>query len=100
MNWVGQWMWSWHYGMEEAAALLEEHGYLTVLDARMVQVDPEDDGRVAGELEKQKQEEEEYYRRQESEPTSIPIPFLKIPVERAPYGYVLVARRAKKAARA
>lgn len=96
---VGKWMWSWHYGMEEAAGLLAEHGYFTVLDARMVQLDPEDAERIAGELEKQKQEEEEYYRRQESDPPPIPIPFLKMPVERAPYGYVLVARRAKKAAR-
>jgi SAM-dependent methyltransferase len=54
---VGQWMWSWHYGMEEAAGLLEEHGCFEVLEKRVVQEDPEDAARVAQELEKQKKEE-------------------------------------------
>lgn len=32
------WMWSWHYGMEEVARLLEEHGYFEVRGMRKVQV--------------------------------------------------------------
>ncbi len=40
---MDSWMWSWHYGMEEAAGLLKEHNYFKVLDAHVV--DPEQEGR-------------------------------------------------------
>ena len=92
---VGQWMWSWHYGMEEAASLLEEHGYFEVLETWKVRVDEGEAERIEKELEKQKQDEEEYYRRQKENPNPLPIPlpFLKMPVERSPYAYVIIARR-------
>ncbi len=93
---VGEWMWSWHYGMEEAARLLEEHGYFEVLDMRKVKVDEGEAERIAEELEKQKQEEEEYYQRQENEPNkNLPfrMPFFKEPIERSPYAYGITARK-------
>ena len=55
---LGQWMWSWHYGMEEAAGLLAEHGYFEVLATRNVEVDEKESQRIAMELTKQKKEEE------------------------------------------
>lgn len=91
---VRQWMWSWHYGMDEACALLEEHGYFKVLAARKVWVDPEDAERVAREMEKQKQEEEEYYRRQAENNTHWP--YLKMTVERKPYAYAILAQRRER----
>ena len=90
---VGQWMWSWHYGMEEAANMLEEHGYFRVLETQKVQVNEAEAERIAQEIEKQKQEEEEYYQRQANDPSSFPMPFLEMPIERSPYAYVVVAQR-------
>lgn len=93
---VGQWMWSWHYGMEEAASLLEEHGYFKVVESQKVQVDEKEAERIAQELAKQKQEEEEYNKRQENAQSPFPLPFFKTPVERSPYAYVVIARRREK----
>jgi trans-aconitate methyltransferase len=93
---IGQWMWSWHYGMEETARLLEEHGYFKVIEAQKVQVDEKEAERIALELTKQKQEEEEYYQRQESAQSPVPLPFFKTPVERSPYAFVVIARRCEK----
>jgi SAM-dependent methyltransferase len=92
---VGQWMWSWHYGMDEAADLLEEHGYFEVLSRRKVQWDKDEDNRIAQEIEKQNKEEEEYRNRQESDPSPFPImlPFMKTPIERSSYAYMIIARR-------
>jgi SAM-dependent methyltransferase len=95
---VKQWLWAWHYGMDEAAHLLAEHGYFSVELARKVTVDPEDEQRVAAELEKQRLAEEEYYRKQQSTPNDLPIqmPFFKRPVEHSPYSFVLIARRCER----
>lgn len=93
---VGQWMWSWHYGVNEAASLLEEHGYFRVLETRKVQIDNEEAERISKELEKQKQEEEEYRKRQETDPSPFPLPFFKLPIERSPYAYVVIAQRTQK----
>jgi SAM-dependent methyltransferase len=90
---LGQWMWSSHYGMEEAAHLLEEHGYFKVEDTCKVYVDKEEAERLAQELEKQKQREEEYRRKQEANPSLLPLPFFKDYIERSPYAYVVTARR-------
>ena len=90
---ISQWMWSWHYGVEEAASLLEEHGYFKVLETRKVLSDPEEDERIRKELEKQKQEEEEYHKRQEKDSSPFELPFFTLPIERSPYAYVVIAQR-------
>jgi len=91
-----QWMWSWHYGMNEAAQLIEEHGYFEVLDCRKVQVDEDEAQRIAEELEKQKQEEEEYLKRQESNPDQFMLPFFATPIEHSPYSFLIIARRRER----
>jgi SAM-dependent methyltransferase len=91
-----QWMWSWHYGMEEVAGLLEEHGYFKVLSTQKVQVDPGEAKRIAKELKKQKKQEKEYNMRQKSSPPTRQIPYLKMPIERSPYGYVVVAQKRER----
>jgi len=93
---VGQWMWSWHYSVEEAADLLEEHGYFKVLKAQKVHTDDEEEERIRKELEKQELEEEEFLRKQEADPPPFSIPFLKMPIERSPYTYVVIAQRCEK----
>jgi SAM-dependent methyltransferase len=90
---IGEWMWSWHYGMEEVANLLEEHGYFKVLETCKVQIDHEEAERIRQELEKQKLEEEEFNRKQEAEPSPFPFPFFKQPIERSAYAYVVIAQR-------
>jgi SAM-dependent methyltransferase len=92
------WMWTWHYSMEEAAGLLEEHGYFEVLDKRIVKMNEQDAERIARALEKQKQEEEEYLKRQEgmSESDIFFMPFIPAPIERSPYTYLVIARRCEK----
>ena len=93
---VDEWMWSWHYGMEEAARLLEEHGYFKVIDFQRVKVDEEEVERIAREIEKQAQEEKEFNRRVESAPEAFPFSYFNLPVERSPYAYVVIARRCEK----
>jgi hypothetical protein len=90
---VGQWMWSWHYGMEEIAGLLEEHGHFQVLETRKVQADEGEAQRIAQALEKQHKDEEEYYQRQKEHPGPFQLPFFRMPIERSPYAYVVIARR-------
>ncbi len=99
---VGQWMWSWHYGMEEAARLLEEHGYFKVLGMHKVQVDEGEAERRAQEFEKYRQQEEEFRLRQEnaSDDDFFPFRYPRFHFERSPYTYVITARKTKKAARA
>jgi SAM-dependent methyltransferase len=90
---LGQWMWGSHYGMQEVAALLEEHGYFTVLDTCKVVEDPEEAERIAEELKKRKKEEEAHRKRQEKDSNGFVKPFFGTPIERSPYTYVIVARR-------
>lgn len=63
-------MWPWHYGMEEAASLLEEHDYFKVLEARRVLVDEQGELKAVEEIEAEKQREAEFYRRKQNDPTS------------------------------
>lgn len=93
---LGQWMWSSHYSMEEAAGLLEEHGYFQVLDMQEVQVDEGEAERIAQELEKQKEEEAAFLQRQAANPDQFNFPFFPTPIERSSYAYVIVARRCEK----
>lgn len=93
---LGEWMWSWHYGMEEAATLLAEHGYFEVLSMRKVNIDPDEDARIAAELEKENQEEEEYLREQAKKPEAHHWPFMKRTIERSPYSYLILARRCER----
>lgn len=90
---LDQWMWSWHYGIEEAAKLVEEHGFFEVLDMRLVQVDPKEEERIAEEMAKQKLEEEEYYRKQQENPDAFCFPYQKFPIMKSGYAYVIIARR-------
>jgi hypothetical protein len=87
------WMWTWHYSMDEAADLLEEHGYFEVLDRRIVKTDEQEAERIAKALEKRKQDEAEYRKRQESKPDPFNLPFMPAPIERSPYTYLVIARR-------
>ena len=89
-------MWSWHYGVEEAASLLEEHGYFKVLETKKVSVDEGEAERIAQELEKQRQEEEEFNKKKESAPESFPFPFPRTAIQRSPYAYVVIARRCER----
>lgn len=90
---VGQWMWAWHYGMEEAAGLVEEHGFFKVLATQKVQVDEGEEERMAQEMEKRRQEEEEYRQRQAEDPDRFFFPFFNTPIERSAYAYVITAER-------
>jgi SAM-dependent methyltransferase len=82
---IGQWMWNWHYGMEEAANLLEEHGYFSVLDACKVLADPAEERRLA-----------EARKKQKKDPSSFVMPFIKMPIAHTPYAYVITARRRER----
>lgn len=93
---LDQWMWSWHYGVEEAASLLEEHGYFKVLETKKVSVDEGEAERIAQELEKQRQEEEEFNKKKESAPESFGFPFPRTAIQRSPYAYVVIARRCER----
>lgn len=90
---LDQWMWSWHYNMEEAAEMLAEHGYFEVLETCVVAKDPDEEQRIAEALEKQEQAEAEYQQHLADNPGMPQIPFPDLPVERSPYGYVITARR-------
>jgi SAM-dependent methyltransferase len=92
---LSQWMWSWHYGMQEAANLLEEHGYYQVLETRIVRVDEKEAERLAQEQAKQQLEEAEYNQWIEDNPESFlsSLPSIRPPLERSPYAYVVIARR-------
>jgi uncharacterized protein Veg len=86
--------------MEEAAHLLEEHGYFEVLVNRKVVVDENEGQRIAFELEKQKKEEEEYRQKQANNPEAFPSHFINTSIstsiERSPYAYVIIARRCQR----
>ncbi|MEN6409798.1 MAG: class I SAM-dependent methyltransferase [Anaerolineaceae bacterium] len=93
---VGEWMWSWHYGMEEAANILEEHGYFNVLDARKVMVDEGEAERIARELEKQEKERENNLQMEKNHPLPVELPYPNFPVQRSPYADVIIARKRDK----
>lgn len=95
---LDHWMWSWHYGMEEAASLLEEHGYFEVIETRVVQRDEGEAARIAQEEARQAEEEEAFNRRKAENPEAFPsfLPFFKTRIERSPYAYVVMARKRER----
>ncbi len=90
---IHQWMWSWHYGMEEVESMLKEHGFFDVLETRKVAVDENEGLRITLELAKQETEKEEYRKKQVNAPEAFPMPFLKTHIERSPYAYIIIVRR-------
>jgi hypothetical protein len=93
---MGEWMWSWHYGMEETARRLEEHGYFNVIDMKRVAHHEEEERRYQEKVEKQKEEREEYERQLKDNPGQFPLPYFGIPPERPGYAYVVAAQRTKR----
>lgn len=92
---IGKWMWTWHYGMEEAARRLEEHGYFQVLEHKRVMWDEEEEQKAARDLEEAQKKEAEI-RRQAQENPDLPHRYFRAFVERPSYAYVIVARRAAR----
>ena len=89
---LNQWMWSWAYGMDEAAHALEEFGYFKVLKVQDVTTEEEKEKRLA-EWRKHKQEEQE--KRANTVQSGITLPPLdlsKVPAH-LPYCYAIVAQR-------
>ena len=87
-----QWMWSWFYGVEDAADLLEEHGYFKVLETRKVEIVSEEQDRIRRELVKQA---EEFRKNQEDDPSSLEPTFRVTPTHDS-YTYVVIAQRLEK----
>lgn len=89
---IGKWMWSWHYGMEEAAGRLEEHGYFQVLEYKRVAWDEEKEQEIAQKNEAEKVKAAEHQRKMEENPGQF-MPYFPQIHERPAYAYVIVARR-------
>jgi SAM-dependent methyltransferase len=89
---LDQWMWSWSYGMEEAAQALEEFGYFKVLKMQDVTTEEEKEKRIAN-WRKHKQEEHEKVV-STAAPGIIfpPLDLSKVP-QNLPYSYAIIARR-------
>jgi len=88
-----QWMWSWHYGLEEAAHRLEEHGYFKVVAKKRVWWDEEAEHKVAQAIEAEKEKAAEHRRKLAETPGQF-LPYFPEMHERPPYAYVIVAERA------
>ena len=86
---IDQWMWSWHYGMGEAAALLEEHGYFEVLDAQIVSADKSEAKRLDKAQKKREKEKEAFIKKHVGSISPYPSP-------KAPYAYAIIARRCER----
>lgn len=94
---LGEWMWRWNYGMEEAARRLEEHGYFTTVNMDRVEIDLRKEKKFLKEVEKEKKKKEAYERKRAKDTTPMALlPYLNISPERPVYGYVVIARRAEK----
>jgi SAM-dependent methyltransferase len=92
---IGEWMWSWHYGMEEAAGRLEEHGYFKVIATHRFVTNEEKEKHYLEQAEVQKQERAEYDRK--THPPGEPVPpSLTIRPERPGYAYLVIARREER----
>jgi len=87
---IGKWMWSWHYGMDEAAHRLEEHGYFKVLKKRRVWWDEKKELKIEQDIEAEKKAEQQ---RAAAENPSQILPHFPELHERPSYSYVIVARR-------
>ncbi len=90
---MDQWMWAWHYGVEEVAQLLEEHGYFEVLDMQKVKVDPDEAERIAKEQAEMERQLAEYREKREKSGILGGMPFPVFPPMASPYAYAIVARR-------
>lgn len=89
---IHQWMWSWSYGLEEAAQALEEFGYFKVLDARNVTTEEQKQERIAN---WRKYTQEEHEKLVKSWPPGVPLPepdLSKVP-QNLSYCYAIIARR-------
>jgi len=91
---LGKWMWGWHYGMDEAARRLEEHGYFKVLKKKRVWWDKEKELKIAQDIEAEEKKKAEHQRAAAENPGQT-LPYLPELHERPPYAYVIVARRRK-----
>lgn len=91
---IGKWMWSWHYGMEEAAGRVEEHGYFQVLEYKRVWWDEEKEQEIAQKIEAEKVKAAEHRHKMEENPGQF-MPYFPEIHERPPYAYVIVARRTR-----
>jgi len=89
---LGHWMWGWHYGMEEAARRLAEHGYFKVLDAKRVWWDEEKEQKYAQDMKAIKEQEDENRRKKKKDMVDI-MSIAPGWIERPPYGYGIIARR-------
>jgi SAM-dependent methyltransferase len=88
---IHQWMWSWTYGMSEAARILEEHGYFKVLRMEDVTTEEYKQERVDNWREVTQKQHEELAKRYPT--VTIPPPDLsKIP-NNLPYSYAMIVRR-------
>jgi SAM-dependent methyltransferase len=90
---LGRWMWSWHYGMEEAAARLEEHGYFKTLDMKRVKIDAKEEKRIARKIKNEEKKKEAYYRQKAESHEEFFLPYPPPSFDRPPYAYVIIARR-------
>ena len=86
-------MWSWHYGMEEAAARLEEHGYFTVLEMKRVEFNAKEEKRIARKNKREAQKKAEYDRQKAESHETFYLPYPPPSFDRPPYAYVIMARR-------
>lgn len=91
---IEKWMWTWHYGMDEAARRLEEHGYFKVLKKKRVCWNGGKEPKVAQEIEAEKVKEAEHQREVVENPGQF-LPNFPEVHERPPYAYFIVARRTK-----
>jgi len=89
---IGKWMWTWHYGMEEAAGRLEEHGYFQVLEYKRVAWNEEKEQEITQKNEAEKVKAAEHQRKMEENPGQF-MPYFPQIHERPAYAYVIVARR-------
>ncbi len=90
---MGRWMWSWHYGMEEAAGRLAEHGYFKVLEMKRVEIDAKEEKRFARKIKNEEKKKEAYYRQKAESHEEFYLPYPPPSYDRPPYAYVIAARR-------
>lgn len=90
-----QWMWCWHYGLDEAAQRLEEHGYFKVVEKKRVWWDEEKEQMVIQAIEAEKERAAEHRRKAAENPGQFQ-PYYPELHERPAYAYVIVAQRADR----
>lgn len=86
------WMWSWTYGMDEAAQILEEFGYFKALKLQNVATEQE----KAERLERWRistQEQHDKMAKSNPHGPKIQLPDLSGGPDKLPYNYAIIARR-------